>query len=186
MCTVLLPPGGYPTAVNKYTISYQFLFPKSRSGFPRSSYHPDLALHMFSSSSRKLDGSYESFFCRIFPKFVTNHWPAHRRFQKVLSSCGSNTLDTDMDETTQADNKCSSVYTITVQTNARLLYCTTLQHPVILRTVRQTKIGQITWSKTQIHHPYKQLCTNWRSVWSLTMTSSNWYQELTAAEATDN
>jgi len=24
MCSVLLPPGGYPIAVNKYTISYHF------------------------------------------------------------------------------------------------------------------------------------------------------------------
>jgi len=29
MCTVLLPPGGYPFAVNKYIISYQYIASKS-------------------------------------------------------------------------------------------------------------------------------------------------------------
>jgi hypothetical protein len=31
MCTVLLPPGGYPIAVNKYTISYQCNFVHHKS-----------------------------------------------------------------------------------------------------------------------------------------------------------
>ena len=26
MCTVLLPPGGYPIAVNKYTLSYHIIY----------------------------------------------------------------------------------------------------------------------------------------------------------------
>jgi len=29
MCTVLLPPGGYPTAVNKYITSYSYTDVKS-------------------------------------------------------------------------------------------------------------------------------------------------------------
>jgi len=56
MCTVLLPPGGYPIAVNKYIISFIILHPQTSKNYiisyhkfyVVSEFHSLLNLYVFS------------------------------------------------------------------------------------------------------------------------------------------
>ena len=74
----------------KWRYSGNFWSLRARLGYPDQLTVP-ICPPVISSRSRKRDVSYEGFLSRLYPKFITNHWPAYRMLEKVNSTRGRNT-----------------------------------------------------------------------------------------------